>query len=50
MHLDIVSLYNKLNDVLGDVQSAVISDHEFLDAERALTEEETAKSVPWKTS
>ena len=37
---DLVGYYNVLNDALGDVQSALIVDHEFVQGERIPTEQE----------
>lgn len=37
---DLVETYNYLNDLLGDVQSATIVNHEFLDGERVPDEDE----------
>jgi len=37
---DLVETYNNLNDLLGDVQSATIVNHEFLDGERIPDEDE----------
>lgn len=40
---DIAEIYNVLNEALADVQDKLIIDHEFLEGERVLTEEEIAQ-------
>lgn len=37
---DIANYYNTVNEALADLQTSVITEHEFLDAERTITKEE----------
>lgn len=40
---DLLSVYNELNDALGDLQTSRITDHEFLQGVRAYSDEEWAE-------